>query len=91
NAAAAIATTTADGNDRRQAMRNNENSNRGGNRGDQGSGNRGSGGNTRNASGSGDMSVREAGHMGGQRERELVQQGKQAEGSGRGRNSNNDR
>ena len=72
-------------------MRNKDND-RGGNRGNQGSsGTRGSGSNTRNASGSGDMSVRQAGHMGGQRERELVQQGKQAEGSGRGRGSNNDR
>jgi hypothetical protein len=38
---------------------------------------------TRSAGGrNGDMSVREAGHMGGQRERELVQEGKQAERGG---------
>ena len=70
-------------------MRNNDNNRSSGNRGNQDQGARG-GSNTRSASGSGDMSVRQAGHMGGQRERELVQQGKQAEGSGRGRN-NNDR
>ena len=48
--------------------------NRGGSRGNS---------NTRNAGGrTGDMSVREAGQKGGQRERELVQQGKQSERGG---------
>ena len=36
----------------------------------------------------GDMTVREAGQKGGQRVRELVEEGKESEGGGRG-NSNN--
>ena len=35
--------------------------------------------------GKGDMSVREAGQKGGERVRELVEEGKQSEGSGSGR------
>ena len=63
--------------------KNNQGSNRGG-----GNSNRGNK-DTRNAGGrSGDMSVREAGHMGGQRERELVQEGKQAERGGSDRSRN---
>ncbi len=37
---------------------------------------------------SGDMSVREAGHKGGQRVRELVEEGKESEGQG-GRHQDN--
>lgn len=69
-------------------MRNTDN-NRNEHRGAPDKGTRG-GTSARNASGTGDMSVREAGHLGGQRERELVQEGKQAEGSGHG-HRNNDR
>ncbi|NUS38585.1 MAG: Em GEA1 (EM1) [Lysobacter sp.] len=68
-------------------MRNHDN-NRSGTRGTRENSNRGGG--TRQASG-GDLSTRQAGHMGGQRERELVQQGKQAEGSGRAHRGGNDR